>query len=146
MRFIVALLIGVLSVTRASGEPEKSSLSPFKIRVNTDVFKKAFNSRDQEVLRTFKDTLITVSDDSKFSDLVVSLIPQKGEVKDFDFDLSIAKENVGATTNNLAFEGTGKYDGQDFTFKGPIDLFKMYYSLSTKFNHDHNYDALVFVE
>jgi len=46
MRFIVALLIGVLSVTRASGEPEKSSLSPFKIRVNTDVFKKAFNSRD----------------------------------------------------------------------------------------------------
>jgi len=60
--------------------------------------------------------------------------------------LSIEKENVGAKSTNLAYSGSGKLNGEDFTFSGPIKHMNMFYSLGTKFNHDHNYDSLVFLE
>jgi len=58
MKFVVALLIGVLAVTRAV-EPEavaKADVAPAKIRLNGDLLKKVFNARDQEVFKALKDT------------------------------------------------------------------------------------------
>ena len=53
MRFIVALLFGVLAVTRAA-EPastDKPNVAPVKLRFNGDLLKKVFNSRDQLVFK-----------------------------------------------------------------------------------------------
>jgi len=116
------------------------------MRFNTDVFRKAFAARDQEVFKVFQDQAIKVTDDSPLSDLTVSLAPQSGSVKDFDFDLSLSKEDMGGSSSQLAYSGQGRYKGQDFTFSGPIAEFKMYYSLGEKFNHDHNYNANVWNE
>ena len=58
MRLIVALLFGVLALTRAA-EPEaaeKPKLAPIKFRLNTDLLKKVINARDQEVFKAFEDT------------------------------------------------------------------------------------------
>jgi len=73
-------------------------------------------------------------------------LPQNGDEKDFDFNLSIAKDDVGCSSDNLAFEGTGKYEGKEFEFRGPIKEFKLFYGLSEKYNHDHSYNALIFKE
>ena len=135
-------------MTRAA-EPEaveKVKLAPLKLRLNGDLLKKVFNARDQEVFKAFKDTQISAADGSLFSDIKLSLVPQSGEEKDFDFNLSIAKDDVGCSTDNLAFQGTAKYDGNEFEFRGPINNFKMFYSLGHKYNHDHKYNALVFQE
>lgn len=117
-----------------------------KFRLNSNLLKKVFNARDQEVFKSLKDTQISAAADSKFSDLKISLLPQNGEAKDFDFNLNIARDDVGASSDNLAFQGSGKYDGNDFEFSGPIKNFKMYYALGEKYNHDHDYNALVFQE
>ena len=94
MKIVQALLIGVLSLTRA--ETDKQALAPFKFRVNGETIKKMFRSRDQEIFNTFTDTPLTAEADSKFTDLQVSIHPQTGEQKDFDFNLSIKSEDVGA--------------------------------------------------
>jgi hypothetical protein len=86
MRFVTALLIGVLSLTRADETPQ----APFKFRVNTDIFKTAFGKRDQEIFKVLHDQPVKVADDSKLSDITVSVNPLSGEIKDFDFDLSVA--------------------------------------------------------
>ena len=89
---------------------------------------------------------VAVGDDSKFADVQVSLAPFNGDLANFDFDLSFSKEDVGASSNNIGYSGYGRYDGQDFTFNGPVAEVKMYYALDKKFNHDHKYESLVWVE
>jgi hypothetical protein len=96
------------------------------------------------VLRTFQDH--SINDTDSFSDVTISLSPQKGSVQDFDFDLSFQKDNVGARSSNLAVEGKGQHKGSDFNFKADIKNLDFKYALGTKYNHDHEYDALVFLE
>ena len=38
------------------------------------------------------------------------------------------------------------YNGEEFQFSGPIADFNLRYALGSKFNHDHQYEALVFNE
>lgn len=143
MKFISSILIGVLSLTRAE---EVTSTPPLKLRVNTDVIRNMFYSRDQDVFKSFTDVSINTDEGSKLSDLVVSLSPKTGEVKDFNFNLSIAKDNMGASSTNIKYHGSGKLDGAEFTFSGLINEANMKYALGTKYNHDHKYEALVFQE
>lgn len=53
---------------------------------------------------------------------------------------------MGASSSNVAFTGKGELGDVDFTFSGPIDSIKMKYALGEKFNHEHDYNSLVFQE
>ena len=64
--------------------------------------------------------VITVTDDkqkesevaqdysnSKFSVVEASILPQEGNIEDFDFDLNLTTEDLGAETKKLRVEGRG---------------------------------------
>jgi hypothetical protein len=53
---------------------------------------------------------------------------------------------MGASSKNVGYKGTGKYDGAEFSFSGPITEFQIRYALGNKYNHDQDYEALVFTE
>lgn len=111
--------------------------------MNTELISQVFHKRDQEILNVLKD--IPLNSTGKFSDVTATVLPNKDiAFADFDFDLHIQKDYMGAETNKLVFEGKGKYDGADFTFSGPISLLKLQYGLGKKFNAEMNYMANVF--
>jgi hypothetical protein len=60
--------------------------------------------------------------------------------------MSITKDDCGSSSNKIAYSGKGRFNGEDFTFSGPIAEVKMHYALGKKFNHDHNYEANVWIE
>jgi hypothetical protein len=144
---IAALIFGVFSLTRAE-EVQKAeeliSTPPLKFRFNTQLVEKFFHARDQEILKAFVDVPIEVEEDSKLQDMTITLSPTSGEVKDFDLDLSIALDNFGASSNNIAFSGKASLEGNEFNFSGPIANVNMKYALGEKYNHDHKYMAKVF--
>lgn len=92
----------------------------------------------------FQDAPLNSTGGSPFSELYVKLSPQSGEIKDFDFDFSLESDDLSAGTSSIKFEGTGLYDGKEFSFSGPISKFNLKYGLGTKHNYDFNYDAIVF--
>ena len=73
-------------------------------------------------------------------------MPQEGEIADFDFEINLTQDDLGAETRKLKVEGAGRYDGAEFTFNMPINLMKFKYHLGSKYNSDMEYDALVFEE
>ena len=87
-----------------------------------------------------------IAPNTAFTDLVASIKPKSGELADFDFDLHIEEKYLGAESSNLVFQGTGKHNGKDFKFSGPIGLLKYHYQLGEKFNEEMNYNSLVFKE
>ena len=157
MKFLTLLaLFGV--VTRIQAQQP-----PMKARVNTELLKKIFHSRDQVILDLFQnqsleitsmdfdekdkvEKLDDVAPNTAITDLVASLKPKTGAQDDFDFDLHIEEKYLGAESANLMFQGSGKYDGKDFTFSGPITLLKYHYALGQKFNEEMNYQSNVFQE
>jgi hypothetical protein len=75
------------------------------------------------------------------------VVPAKGiDVADFDFDLHVEADYLGAETDKLTYEGSGKFNGEEFKFSGPVSLFKLQYKLGEKFNTDMNYMAKAFSE
>lgn len=76
--------------------------------------------------------------------MTIDLLPLEGKVDKFDLDLSLEKDNMGASSKNIGYKGKGKYDGTEFTFSGPINEVEMKYAQTTKYNHDHQYEAMVF--
>ena len=55
-----------------------------------------------------------------------SLKPKVGiQLDDLDLELHLEKEYLGAQSVELQYEGKGKYDDKEFTFKGPVDMFKL---------------------
>jgi hypothetical protein len=81
---------------------------------------------------------------SKLSNLTVSMMPQSGDLKDFDFDLSIQADNLGVSSNKIGFQGKGKINGANFTFSGLVSEFNIKFLLRKKYNEDYKYDAFVF--
>ena len=80
-----------------------------------------------------------------FSDVTASIIPAKDiKFDDFDFDLNLQKDNMGAESSKLVYEGAGKYNGADFTFSGPINMLRLSYGLGKMYNQELKYDANVF--
>ena len=55
-------------------------------------------------------------------------------------------ETCGASSGKMAYSGSGTFNGQPFTFSGPIAEFNMSYALGKKHNYDHNYEANVWTE
>ena len=144
MKSLNCLVFSVFTLTRMVSA--EATTPPFKVRANSELIQKAFHFRDQEVLRVFQGLSLPLLEGQGISGLSFSLQPQTGDLADFDFDLSISNEDVGASSSNVAFTGKGEMGDSDFTFSGPIDSIKMQYALGSKFNHEHSYDSLVFQE
>ena len=88
---------------------------------------------------------MVMDEQSKFTDLKASVVPKKDiAFADFDFDLHVKKEYLGAQSDKLTYKGQGKFGGTDFTFNGPIKMVKLQYSLGKKFNQEMKYDANIF--
>ena len=112
-----------------------------------------FHKRDQEVLRLFRDVSLTpdhgevVPSNNRVSGLSASVKAKDGiKHDDLDFELHLEKEFFGAQSKELQYEGSGQADGEDFTFKGPVDLMKLQYSLTDQLNEELNFDQLRFEE
>jgi hypothetical protein len=81
----------------------------------------------------------------KFTDVTAKIVPAKEiNFADFDFDLHLEKEYMGAESAKLVYEGAGKFNGADFTFSGPVNMLKLQYGLGTKWNAEMKYEANIF--
>ena len=147
MKFITlyALVYGLAGLTRVDA---KAVQNPVRARVNTEVIAQIFHKRDQEAVNVFQDQdLMTEGEESAFSELTASIKPVDTiPFDDFDFDLHIEKEYMGAESDKLVYHGAGKKGESAFTFSGPIPLLKLQYDLGNKFNTEMNYDSLVWQE
>ena len=110
------------------------------------MLKKYFHSRDQLIFDAFSGVEIKVANTSRFSNINLSMIPQSGEVEDFDFNLIVSNDEVGVSSDNLAFEGIGHYDGKEFGFKGLVTDFKMVWGKSLTYSHILETKAISFDE
>jgi len=144
MNIAKLLLLGVLSMTRAEDAPAER-WPVFKARANIDTIKRGTHARDHVAFDAFQDVPVAPSVEG-YSDVKMSLSPQSGSVEDFDFDLSMKLDDLGAESRNVQFNGSGVYNGSPFTFSGPIDHVKMSYYQTSKYNSIHKYDAIVFKE
>lgn len=85
--------------------------------------------------------------ETKFADLVASVVPAGGVSQDdFDFDLKVTKEYLGAETDKLEVSGSGKYDGVEFTFTAPVSLMKLKYTMGDTFHTEMKINTNVFKE
>jgi hypothetical protein len=83
------------------------------------------------------------ADENSLENLSASLTVKDGiKHDDFDFELHVEKEYFGAESTELQYEGSGSAGGKDFTFKGPVDLFRLKYALKDKFNDKLGFDQL----
>lgn len=144
MKFGTLLALGLCAVlTRISPRSNvvraEAVQAPLKTRVSLNLWRKALKARDQEVLRVFKDLEVTFGDASKFTDVAVSLIPQDGDLDNFDFDITLAADNFGGESTKLAVKGEGSYDGAKFSFEGPVAKTALKYKMGTSPNTDFNY-------
>lgn len=74
-------------------------------------------------------------------------MPNGVPVEDFDFDVKISKEYFGAETDKVACEGVATLnDGTDVKFSAPINMIKVQYELTKKFNNEYNFEANHFAE
>lgn len=67
------------------------------------------------------------------------MTPQNGLFKDFDFDLIYDEKFVGVSSNNLGYQGTGKYNGAWFNFSGPVNEFTFRYAVGFQSNPSRDY-------
>lgn len=140
LKTFLALTLGIIMVTRCEAAPTQA---PFQGRINTELISSVFHRRDQEILNVLKDMQIV--GDSKFSDVTATILPAKDiKFADFDFDLKLQKDYMGAESAKLVYEGKGQYNGADFTFSGPIKMLKLQYGLGKKYNSEMKYEANIF--
>ena len=103
LRTFLALTMGIVMVTRIEAAPVQA---PFQGRINTELMASVFHKRDQEILNVLKD--MHIAGDSKFTDVTATIMPAKDiKFADFDFDLHMEKEYMGAESAKLYYEGKG---------------------------------------
>lgn len=101
--------------------------------------------RDQEVFKVFRNAKLEKEKDGlEHSNQVdFHFSPVDGvEVDDFDFDISIAKDNFGAKSDKVKCDGVATLaDGTEAKFTIPISLIKLSFELDKKYNHEFKFDA-----
>jgi hypothetical protein len=146
---LLNLVFGVLALTRAEvqvTDKKFSTLAPLRIRAYLPAFRRAFHMRDQKAFILFTDAPFNATAGSPFTDLSISLSPKTGNVSNFDFNLNLEAENLGASSENVQFSGKGLFNGDEFNFSGPIDQVAIRYAQGTKRQADFNYEAIVFTQ
>lgn len=87
--------------------------------------------RDQEFFEAFSD--IEAKVEAPLESLNFTLGPLKGTKDEWDFDVSLTKEDFGTSSDNMKVTGKGKLaDGGEFTFSAPISAAKLQYVLDRK--------------
>ncbi len=70
-----------------------------------------------------------------------------GNKDDMDFELHLKKDYMGAETTEIMYEGSGRLnDETDFTFKGPVKLWKLKYILKDEYQEEFKIDTMKIVE
>ena len=143
---LLALVYGIVVMPTSTVEAAPTQ-APLQARVNLPLLTSIFHKRDQVVLNVMKDMSL-VSENvagTKFDDVVASVVPKEGvPAESFDFDLHVESDYLGAETKDLTFEGKGSYGGSEFTFSGPVSLFKLQYALGEKWNVEMDFSSKVF--
>lgn len=113
---------------------------------------KIFHMRDQEVFKTFTDVVVGGEGDNattleNFEKITFSLQPPEGTEEDFDFDVFITKEYLGAESTKVEVKGVATLkDGTEVPFTAPVPLVKLQYELGSEENAQYKFDALKFFE
>ena len=143
---VLALFLGYVSISQVNAE---ALTPPLKARINSEVFKNVIHRRDQELLKIFsKMSLIPAHGEEaegefRLDNLRASITAKDGIVyDDFDFELHVEKDYFGAESSELQYSGTGSVEGKEFTFKGPIEMFKLRYALKDEYNAKLGFDQL----
>ena len=132
-------LVGLTRVNQVEAVPAQS---PLRFRLNKNVIKKIISLHDQDVFNVFRDVEVEKVDELEHtSKIVFSLKPQGVDHDDFDFNVSIDKEYLGAESDKVTVVGTVTLkDGTEVPFTAPVPLVKLQYALGTKFNKDYEID------
>lgn len=70
-----------------------------------------------------------------------SLAPTGVDIDDFDLDVHLSKEYLGAETDKVTVSGTVTLkDGTDVAFTAPVPLVKLQYALGTKYDENYKID------
>lgn len=146
---LIALVFGLGALTSLQSQGSTAVRAeqvqpPLQVRFNTDLWKRVFKIRDQEILSLFSD--MEVEGQSSLSNVVASILPTNVSTDDYDFDLSLSKEFLGATGKGLEFKGSGELNGVKVSFRIPITEAKSKYVLGEKYNTQADYSAFVFNE
>lgn len=122
-------------MTRIDRVTAAPAQAPFRIRLNKNLITKIIHLRDQEIFKVFEDVELTDEDWEHASAIKFSLEPSGVALDDFDVDLQLSKEYLGAETDKVAASGTVTLkDGTEVAFTAPVPLAKIQYTLGTKWN------------
>jgi hypothetical protein len=102
--------------------------------MNTNAITNVIHLRDQEVFQVFEDVELT--DDLEHASMIkFSLQPNGVALDDFDLDVHLSKEYLGAETDKVTVSGTVTLtDGTDVPFTAPVPLVKVQYALGTQYD------------
>ena len=99
LKTFLALTLGVVMVTRIEAAPTQA---PLQGRINTELISTVFHKRDQEILNVLKN--MQIAGDSKFTDVTATIVPISSiKFADFDFDLHMEKDYMGAESSKLVY-------------------------------------------
>lgn len=139
---IVALLCGLLTLNTPVVQADQVQ-PPLRFRFSTQAWRKFTQFRDQDVFIIFKDNQVDYSEENttQVEKVQSSLQPQKGSIDDYDFDLKLKGDYLGAEANDLELAGKVTVKGEEYDFKVPIKLAKFKYSLKDVENENMGFTA-----
>jgi hypothetical protein len=146
---VLSLFLGYVSVSQVAAG---TATPPVRARLNAEVFERVFHKRDQEILKVFSNMKLTPGHGeavkaNRLENLSASLAPKDGvNFDDLDFELHLQKDFFGAQSSELQYQGTGEVAGAKFSFSGPVDMFRLKYTMSRKFSEQLNFEQNLFEE
>jgi len=116
--------------------------------MNTNALSNIVHLRDQEVFKVFEDVELKDNEDLKYASMIkFSLQPNGVALDDFDLDVHLSKEYLGAETDKVTVSGTVTLkDGTDVPFTAPVPLVKLQYALGTRYDDDYKIDRNEYLE
>jgi hypothetical protein len=147
----LVVLLGLLSI----GSQAKTVTSPLKVRFNSDLIRDIFYKSDQDILNIFANISLGELDLQNgllVREANVSLIPKSGDMKQFNYDLSLDETKfLGVDTKDLVYRGRGEIlQGEtvhEFEIEGPVSQFRFLYDVKknvTGTGHEVNFKAFEF--
>ena len=134
----------ICGLTRVSSVGAKPVQSPLKFRINKKVITRIINLRDQDAFKVFENVELSEGLENAQS-ITFSLQPSGDAPENFDLDVHIEKEYLGAETDKATINGVATLqDGTEVPFTAAVPLIKLQYAQGTKYSNDYKIDQLVF--
>ena len=110
MATTLALLVSLALMTPET--QAKAITSPLKVRFNSQLIKDVFYKSDQSILNVFANISLgqfDLQNGHVIRDANVSFVPKSGDLKDFDYHLSLDESKfIGVESSDLKFQGVGE--------------------------------------